>query len=124
MQHIIIGLILLVPLSTAVIIIAPWEDKELTQEEIANETDPLTSLTAPALSTRWGQSYWAKQAQAQTTLWAEAKTYCAEPDHKDLPNCGHVHLAAFISQPRPAVPEYGSEGGFGKMPTIAPPETR
>lgn len=118
MQNIIIGLILLVSAGTVVVIISPWEDPQPSQEDIANESDPLTSLQSTIASSRWGQTYWAKQAQAQTPLWTDAKTWCLEPDHKDLPNCGHVHLAAFISQPRPAVPEYGSQGGFGKMPTI------
>lgn len=124
MQNIIIGLILLVSAGTVVVIISPWEDAQPSQEDIANESDPLTSLSSTTASSRWGQTYWATQARAQTWLFDKAKSTCAQLDYKDLPNCGHVHLAAFISQPRPAVPEYGSRGGFGKMPTIAPPEGR
>lgn len=121
MPTILISLILIVTAAVTVVIISPWEDPRPTPEAIANETDPLTSLQSTIASSRWGQTFWAREAQAQTPLWTEARTYCADTAHKDFPNCGFVNLAAFLNQPRAPVPEYGSSG-VGKMPTIAPPK--
>jgi hypothetical protein len=124
MPTIVISLILLITAAaTTIVIISPWEAQEASQEDIANQTDPLTSLEATIASSQWGQTFWAKQAQAQTPLWDEANTYCAEDAHKDLPNCGFVNLAAFLNQPRKPVPEYGtSPSAVSTLPEIKAPQ--
>lgn len=118
MQNIIIGLILLVSAGAVVVIVSPWEDTQPSQESIANESDPLTSLSSTVPSTRWGQAYWAEQAKAQTWIFPAARAICGNPDYKYSPNCKTVKLVAWLNAPREPVPEYGSRGGFGKMPTI------
>jgi hypothetical protein len=106
-----------------VFIISPWGGQEASQEDSANATAPLTSLTATIASSQWGQTFWARQAEAQSPLWAEAKTYCTEDAHKDLPNCGFVNLAAFLNQPRKPVPEYGtSPSAVSSLPEIKAPQ--
>lgn len=107
--------------TTAVIVTFPLTervDPAVTQAQIANETDPLTSLSSTVPSTRWGQAYWAEQAKAQTWIFPAAKAICGNPDYKDSPNCKTVKLVAWLTAPREPVPKYGSRGGFGKVPTV------
>lgn len=118
MQNIIIGLILLVSAGAVVVIVSPWEDQQPSQADIANESDPLTSLTSTDRSTRWGEQFWTAEAKAQSSLFAMAKHYCAQGEHKDSPNCKVVNVVAWLHAPREPVPEYGSRGGFGKMPSV------
>lgn len=94
------------------------ERPDMTQARIANETDPLTSLTSEVYSIRWGIQFWTAQAEAQSPLFSKAKDYCTHGEHKDSPNCKTVNQVGWLNAPREPVPEYGSRGGFGKMPTV------
>ena len=68
------------------------------QEKIANGDDPIAALRSTAQSSRYGAAYWREQLEADSALWKEALTFCADSQRADYPNCQTVRSTEFIGK--------------------------
>jgi len=77
-----------------------WSRTTLRDRE-AN-AEPLRALASPLVSAVFTVTYWAREANQRTPLWAQACAFCAA--HPDATNCAPVVAAQTATQLREVAP--------------------
>ena len=93
-----------------------------TPQEIADGGDPLAALGASAASARYATPFWAEQAHHKSSLWAEARHFCAGRDERTYPNCHPVRLVTYWEAPPPFPALPSLDLGAGPAPEAVPSE--
>jgi hypothetical protein len=82
---------------TGFLALAACTSKGQQEADIANGDDPIAALGANVESTRYGTAYWAQQSDSNTSVWQQAKDYCAKngvTGQGQKVNCGAVLTVA------------------------------
>lgn len=89
------------------------------QDHLANGEGPLPSLRATVRSSRYGKSFWQRERDQGTALWAKAVVQCRPREAAGYPNCQVVHALDALRIPPMPVPNSGP--GIGNIPAPAKP---
>jgi hypothetical protein len=72
------------------------------------ESSALDKLKSNSRFEDMNNSFWAKEHDANSSLWHEAIVYCK--DHNEKPNCDHLMQVYVITNGSTEVPAYGTSG--------------